>query len=386
MKTLFYKLFALSFRLCAKAPMKPRRVVLLSPHNADFNDSLGRVGREFEKRGGFDIVRLSRRDIEGVKQKTFTQKIAAPFKALRFFTVGAYRLATARYVFLNDNFMPMADLRFRPEAVITQLWHAEGVFKRFGLTMRNTNPEVRRREAGGNERLSYVVCSSPDIAPLYAEAFGVPPARVLPLGSPRTDVFFEPFDLAAVRAAFNKEHPECAGKDLILYAPTFRDDPEKDKELLRHFDFDAFARAFGGRYALLVRLHPQIRADAVRSRAVTDVTAHPDVGVLIQLSTMLITDYSSVCMDFALLNKPCVFYAYDLEEYTRERDFFFEYKNYVPGPVAVTFEQLLEAVAAGGRDEDKLARFRAFNFGSPDGRAAERVVDAVLNNQPPKYS
>jgi CDP-ribitol ribitolphosphotransferase len=112
----------------------------------------------------------------------------------------------------------------------------------------------------------------------------------------------------------------------------------------------------------------------------------PDVAVLIQMSTLLITDYSSVCMDFALLNKPCVFYAYDLEEYTRERDFFFEYKNYVPGPVAVTFEQLLEAVAAGGRDEDNLTRFRACNFGSPAGRAAERVVDAVLNNQPPKYS
>jgi hypothetical protein len=115
LKTLFYKLFALSFRLCAKAPLKPRRVVLLSPHNADFNDSLGRVGREFEKRGGFDIVRLSRRDIEGFNSaRPLHKKIAAPFKATALF----YRARTVwpprAMCFKRQFYLPMADLRFRP--------------------------------------------------------------------------------------------------------------------------------------------------------------------------------------------------------------------------------------------------------------------------------
>ena len=383
MKKLLYALYAFVFNIFSlAAPLKPGRVALVSPHNADLNDGLGQIKRELDKRGGFQTVFISRRDLEIVKGKSFTELMSSLRRALAYFTKKAYLLATSKTVFLNDNFMPMAGLRFKKEAVVVQLWHAEGVFKKFGQAQ-NLPAAVAEREAACNRKLSYVVCSSESVAPYYAEAFGVPLDKVLPFGSPRADYFFEERDTPALRDSFDEAYPVCKSKGLILYAPTFRDNPENDRVLLEHFDFGAFEERFGDRYTLLVRLHPQVHASAVPNGAV-DVTDWKNVGELVLLCDKLITDYSSICMDFALLGKPCVFYAFDLVEYTQERNFYFDYKTYVPGPVAETFDELIDAVEAAGGDDagdERLQKFRSFNFGEPDGKAAERVVDFVFGKE-----
>ena len=128
MKKLFYTIYAVIFRICRLFPVKRGRVALVSPHNADFNDSLGAVKAELERRGGYDIKLITRRDIELSKNPAKLIK-----GAFRFFFVSSYRLATAQYVFLNDNFMPLAYIKLSPQTKVVQLWHAEGVFKRFGL-------------------------------------------------------------------------------------------------------------------------------------------------------------------------------------------------------------------------------------------------------------
>ena len=180
MKQLAYKLFACAFNVCALLPMR-RRAALLSPHMASFTDSLGEMETEMRRRG-FDTVRVSGADIRPKQINA-----AALLRMLRFFTKGAYDLATASMVFLNDNFMPLADLRVRSRAVWTQLWHAEGAFKRFGLDIADLPQDVRERVARGNAKLRFVICSSEAVAPIYASAFGVPREKVLPLGSPRAD-------------------------------------------------------------------------------------------------------------------------------------------------------------------------------------------------------
>lgn len=83
----------------------------------------------------------------------------------------------------------------------------------------------------------------------------------------------------------------------MLYAPTFRDDPEKDRELLSRLDTGLFNRYLGEEYALLVRLHPQIHADTRTLEGAVDLTAYPDVSELVLLCDVLVTDYSSIVMD-----------------------------------------------------------------------------------------
>ncbi len=364
MKSLFYRLFALLFNIFRTLfGIRPNRVVLLSPHNASFNDSLGCVKAHLEKAGGYELVFISHDDLSSVA------------KAAVFFTKKAYLLATAKYVFMNDNFMPLGYLNFREEAVIVQLWHAEGAFKKFGLDIEQP-ADIRARELAANGKLSYVVCSSSGVADIYSSAFGVPREKVLPIGSPRADVLLAADNAAALRAEFETKYPQCKGKKIVLYAPTFRDDPQLDAQFLSSFDYNKFEAALGDTHCLLVRLHPQIHGSA-RIDGAIDVTDYKSVNELTLVSDLLITDYSSICMDFVLLDKPCVFFAPDLDEYTSARPFYFDYRSYVPGRIAVNMSELVDAVAVAGVDE-RAENFKKRNLDMVDGGSIIRLFERIL--------
>lgn len=148
---------------------------------------------------------------------------------------------------------------------------------------------------------------------------------------------------------------------------------------MKNFDAQKFSERFSDEYALLIRLHPQVHTGEVDAgESAIDMTGYPDVGELVRICDLLITDYSSICMDFVLLKKPCLFYAFDLEEYERERSFFFSYEDYVPGKTAKTFDGLLDMIASEDFGKDRQEKFREFNFDVFDGKSAARTVDAIV--------
>lgn len=374
MKKLFYSLYALFFNLSRVFPIKQNRIAFIAPHNGGTEDSLSKMRSYIEKKGGYETVFISTNDLK-LDFSGFVPLVKSCLKAAGFFTFKATALARSKYVFLNDNFMPMASLKFSKKAVITQLWHAEGAFKKFGLSAPLTD-DVREREKKGASKLTYVVCTSKSVAPVYAEAFGVESEKVLPLGSPRIDSLLSEKDTAEIRAEFDKKHPECKGKKLVLYAPTFRDSPEKDSALLDRIDVQAFNREFPDS-RLLTKLHPQINS-AKPLEGATDVTKGHDIGDLTLICDAVITDYSSVCMDFALLSKPCIFFAFDLDEYEVERSFYFDYKSYVPGPVAESFDEVITALKNTDGYTDKLNGFVKFNFDYTDCNNTERIFNRII--------
>lgn len=367
MKQLMYRLYALFFCLGRLLPQKANGVALISPHNGGFHDSLGEVKAALEQRGGYDILLIRGNDIKG---KTDMKKM------FRFFAVQPICLARMKYIFLNDNFNPLAFCPLRKSTVVTQLWHGEGALKKIGLCL-HLPPAIEALERKLYRKYTYAVSSSEEVRFVHQTAFDLPPERVLAVGSPRTDTFFRPFDGAGERQKWDEAYPQCKGKKLILYAPTFRDDGAADGELLTHFDGAAFQKRFGQDCALLVRLHPQVHSGGTVEGAV-DVTDYPDIGTLLHLSDVLITDYSSVFMDFVLLNKPCFFYAFDVEEYRKGRDFYGDYETTVPGPVATDFGTLLNLLENPQADEERLAAFRRYHLGACDGKATERVLQAVM--------
>ncbi len=367
MKSLFYRLFALFFNISRTLfGIRPDRVVLLSPHNASFNDSLGEVKAELKRRGGYEIVYISHADFSSLP------------KAVVFFTKKAYMLATAKYVFMNDNFMPLGYLNFRDEAVIVQLWHAEGAFKKFGLDIEQP-ADIRAREIAANSKLTYVTCSSTEVVDIYASAFGIDKSKVLPIGSLRADVLLKSDNAAELRAEFEQKYPQCKGKKIVLYAPTFRDDPEIDKVFLSSFDYSLFEKQLGDTHCLLVRLHPQVHGET-RIEGAIDATDFKSINDLTLISDVLITDYSSVCMDFVLLDKPCVFFAPDLDEYTSRRPFYFDYCEYVPGEVVRDTAQLVSVLASESACS-RAERFKTANLNMVDGKSAERLFDIILNKK-----
>ena len=384
-KDLIFIVYSLFFNLGAKVGVKSNRVALISMHNAHFNDGLGEVEAEFKSRGKYDIVKVERTDLN--------DKLGA----IKFLTLNAFKTGRSKFIFLNDNYLGLGYCKPSSETKIVQLWHGQGAFKKFGFDI-DVAPDVRRRERAANEKLSYVVASSASVKDIYAGAFGVTPDKVLTLGSPNADYYFRKVSKNFARERLYELYPELEGKKVILYAPTFREDGSNVLNV-------GFSKLQDDDTYVLVRLHPQVHNNEFVRNAF-DVTDYDNVNELCSVADLLITDYSSICMDFALQDKPVVYYAYDLENYKGARDFYFDYETYVGGPVVKTEEELVKTVKRilkGNENkldtlklnintpigmnkpktkeikiDSKAKKFKDFNFDNLDGRATERLVDFLL--------
>ena len=281
-----------------------------------------------------------------------------------------FHLATAEVIFLNNNFSLLAHLEFPKKTKLVQLWHGDGGWKKWGHSIDPTAPHIP---------YTYVICNCESVRAFWAECFGLPMEQVLPLGSPRLDYLALSCDKKALREEFDARYPQCRGKKLILYAPTFRNNPEENRALLSHFAFDLFNARFGDEAALLVRLHPKMHGlCGLRGTGAVDLTGAPDQNGLLRVIDLLITDYCSLCFDAVALDIPVVLYAFDEESYmTRDRGFYKPLRELPPGPIANDFPALLELLAAPDAYAEQRKEFAAFHLGEIDGKSCERILEAI---------
>ena len=86
--------------------------------------------------------------------------------------------------------------------------------------------------------------------------------------------------------------------------------------------------------------------------------AEAEISLLYLVADALITDYSSVMFDYALLHRPMYFFTYDLENYRDElRGFYFDFLEEAPGPISLTTEELIRDLKMP--EEERAARFGA---------------------------
>lgn len=356
-----------------------RRVLFATAHAGALGGNLAMLRDELRRQApDVEIVTLVRPRRRG----RWSGRLAAlrqEFRAGRL-------LATSRLVILDDYFFPLYVIEPRPGTTVIQAWHACGAFKRFGYS-------VVDKTFGADARLlrrvrihrNYDVClvSAMAIAPHYAEAFDQPLDRFrADLGIPRTDVLFGAERIERVLAALRHRYAIPTGKRVVLVAPTFRGESVGAARADSLPDWHALRAALGDDHVLLVRLHPFVREALVIDRELdgflTDVSDHPDINELLHVADVLVTDYSSVIFEYALLGRPMVFYAPDLDAYERERGFYFEYRSGVPGPVVATSAALAAAIRAPDPDLAAVRDFAARSFDVADGEATTRVIRELV--------
>ena len=187
-----------------------------------------------------------------------------------------------------------------------------------------------------------------------------------------------------LRSNFNFKYPIAENKKIVLYAPTFRDNPE-DNNVFNFLDLEKFNKELGEDYILVLRLHPKIKKffkDKIEvNQKYVDCSDFKNEQELLLISDILISDYSSIMIEFALLNKPIIFFTYDYDTYmSKDRGFYFDFKKNVPGPVVYTTDELIAEVKNNDFDKNKISEFRKTQFNSIDGEASKRVVDFLLND------
>ncbi len=364
------KIFGTVFGLFRKCKIKKNKVTLIEKLDTGGTGSLYAIEQEFRKRGDdYSFHTIHHRDYE--------LKVSNLFGLIRLFTAKIYHLATSEYVFLNDNFIPMAYMDFDPSVKIIQLWHGMGSFKKFGGSS-ETDPKLLELIGDVNRQVSCILASSENIRDNYAEAFCVPKEKVQAIGCPQADYYFSDHDIEAWKEEIYEQYPATRNKKWILYAPTFRGDSDRDRQLLDHFDFDLFEKELGQDYCLMVRLHPQIHGGQVPDHVI-DMTNYSNVRKLLCMTDILIADYSSIAVEYALLGRPILVYAFDKDWYLNEdRGFYFDFEKTAPGPISTSMEELIKEIKEEKWNLDRVSDFAHLHNDFFDNKSAKRVVDYVL--------
>ncbi len=361
------QIFAWCFNFFRKWKVRKNQITLIEKLNTGGNGSLFEIKKECEKRGlpfRFNIIRHA----------DYELRPGNLGRLVRLFTKKAFRMAVSSHIFLNDNFMPLAYMKISEETTVVQLWHGMGSFKKFGASSEK-DPEILNVLKAASRNTDHILASSEHIRGNYAQAFMVPEEKVLCIGCPQADYYFQEHDTDSWKQELCEQYPGMKGKKLVLYAPTFRDDRQRDRELLDAFDFRAFGEALGEEYFLMVRLHPQIQSAKIPEN-VADLTWYPDVRRLLYMTDLLIADYSSIAVEYSLLNRPIILYAFDKEWYlSKDRGFYFDFEKTAPGPVVETMEDLISCIREQRWDLEKVKRFANLHNDFFDDRSVERIVD-----------
>lgn len=242
----------------------------------------------------------------------------------------------------------------------------------------------------GTSRISLLPCASSFFVPFFASAFHLVEGQVQVLGEPRTDILFagpRADRIAAAKATLAPFLGEHTDARVVLYAPTWRDgDPDpgvptqaqwqRIVEVSERLDL-----------VLLIRPHPLGVGDYTfghdRVRLITPAEQPESMPLLWGLDA-LVTDYSSILVDYAVTGRPILLLAPDLEHYRATRGLYVDYDWLSGGAWSTDWDQVLdrlesvltlpEAAMVTSAHSRQLAEvFHEWT----DGGSAARVADAV---------
>ncbi|MGG1398820.1 CDP-glycerol glycerophosphotransferase family protein [Bacillus salipaludis] len=372
---IFYRFFSKTvfqflYRFYCMRPIKQKQILFASDSRSDMSGNFQFVYDEIIRRNlDFDIHFMLKRGVD--EKKTYREIVQL-----------AKLIATSRFVILDDFYPMIYPLKIREGADLVQLWHAVGAFKTFGFS-RLGRPGGPSPKSINHRNYTKAIVSSKNVAKHYAEGFGIDLDKVIPTGIPRTDVFFDQEYQENVRERLYAEYPFLKGKKVIMFAPTFRGNGQQSAHYpMEVLDLAKLYEELHDEYVFLFKIHPFVKNDITipyqYSDFYYDFSSYREINDLLFISDILITDYSSVCFEYALLNKPMLFFAFDVEEYVRTRDFYYEFHSFIPGPLVRSAEEIIKTIEEKDFKMEKVEPFVRYFFDQIDGKSSTRVVDDIL--------
>lgn len=294
--------------------------------------------------------------------------------------------------FIYDHCNLMSNLHKRKEQQIINLWHGTGYKAGKG--------GVDKRKVKTTEDI--LTSLGPLSSLSLSNGLQVPFEKIAITGSPRLDYFFQ--DNEMIRLKVNDKFKFDRYRKIIFWMPTFRQSKNKDisEDYLENStglplfntveELTNFSEFLNRNHILLVLKihHLQENLSIFKQKLMNIVLLHDEdlheMGIqlyqFIPLSDALITDYSSVSVDYLLLNKPIIYTLDDYEEYAQSRGFCLENAiNYMKGYHVYDEKELEDSLIEISKDVDRYAQERdamAKEFHSyKDGHASSRILKLV---------
>lgn len=298
-----------------------------------------------------------------------------------------YNVVTSKYIILDDYSGFISIIKVRKGQEVCQLWHGAGAFKKFGYSRQ----DKESNSISGHKNYTKACVTSNEIRWCYAEGFGMDINNIKATGMARTDVFFDKGYINKKKEEIYKEYPFLKNKKVILFAPTYRGTSlRKSYYDYEQLDLDKIYNELkNDDYIFIFKWHPGLYYKMQTNNEYPynlkkykdfylDFSDKRDVNDLLLVTDILITDYSSVIFDYALLNKPLVYFAYDYEEYKKGRGLYFDFDDYVYGDVAQNTDELIKSIKDAKVLEDKKEQFMNKFMNACDGKATQKTCEWIF--------
>lgn len=295
---------------------------------------------------------------------------------------GAYYLARAKIVMTGYGLSGLCSYAslISTRHKIVQLWHGIPL-KRIGKLF----PGEKYWDAE-TPRYAATVCSSEQDQTIMAAAFApLAKENVWLCGLPRNDLFLktEPELPLDYLQHLNELRRRMASRRFVLYAPTWREGEDgiyafSSQQLTK---LDEVLKKHNA--ALGIRAHANRRIESAfmqGSDAIFFVNDLPDVNVLLRATDVLVTDYSSIYIDFLLTGRPILHFTYDIDSYVKERGFLYEIDEAVASTWFRTFDELIarldDALAGKATDVERYANAKRL-FHTHSGASAAAATQKI---------
>ena len=273
---------------------------------------------------------------------------------------GMWAIARSQVVFFSC-FISEVSFWLTSGAKAVNLWHGLPLKKiefdiKSGQFAQKYSPKFNFHKLGwllfnpvSFRRPNLMFSPTPVFTPIFKRAFRMTTGKIVASGSPRTDIFFDKgLTSEYLNTYLSIVETKSNSLKTFLYMPTFRDVGD-DFFASAGFDFDLLNEKMTKLNSIFyIKVHPNAGLDNFcldKYENIRVVPASADPYPLMSYVDVLITDYSSIYIDFLLLDKPIIFFAFDLPHYlTTCRDMYFDYDDVTPGVRATSFHQLLSSL------------------------------------------
>ncbi|MDR6998826.1 CDP-glycerol glycerophosphotransferase family protein [Neobacillus niacini] len=301
-----------------------------------------------------------------------------------------YHLATSKHIFVDNYFGFLAAVIFKEEVTCVQLWHASGAIKKFGLedgSVKNRSERAKQRFLQVYQQFDKVVVGSDVMAATFMKSFNLKKETILTTGVPRTDFFFNEKEKQKAIQKLTRTHRVLKDKKVILYAPTYRDHELENFSI--QLNVEKMSQELGNEYMLILRLHPAIGNSVDFSKIQSDFvfdfsSSQYEINELLAVADYLITDYSSIPFEFSLLRKPIIFFAYDLEEYKKNRGVLYGFEENLPGPIAKDTDSIIKLIQNNDFDLNVVDRYAEKWNKYSNGRSSQNLVSYLFEEKSPQ--
>lgn len=361
------------FHLFHLIPINKKRIVLCNVWG--FGDNAKYVTKELARRQlkeSIELIYVTNHPLTTQAPSNVTVVKTNSIKAI-------YYLSTAR-IWLDNN-RKESYIRKKKGQYYIQTWHGGIALKKIEKDYETALGKKYVSNAKRDSKMTDLYISNSNFCTrMYRNSFWYH-GDIKEFGSPRNDVLLSHESSSKEKICKILNIP--TDYKIAIYAPTYREGGNIEayrmdfNKILEHL-----TNRFSNKWVIAVRLHPLVASlsDFITyNKSVINATNYGDIYELMAAGDVLFTDYSNLMFEFSFMKKPVFLYALDINEYDKDRGFYFDYAN-LPYYKAYEMNELLDNIENYSEDEyhQRIEEFFQKIDLYESGNASKLVADHIL--------